>query len=74
MIPHYIAYTSFNGFAGIIYLLAMPDMLWGSKTRKFSEAIMHMGVVLAAVYLSNQLWLAETTDNIFSPDQCGRLF
>ncbi|KAL4744799.1 hypothetical protein BDW72DRAFT_74502 [Aspergillus terricola var. indicus] len=35
MIPHYIAYASFKGFAGIIYLLAVPDIHWGSKTRKF---------------------------------------
>jgi hypothetical protein len=74
MILPFVAYMGLNGIAGLIYILGIPDIFWESETRQFSEVLMHAGIMLAAVYLSNQLLVAEKNDNIFSADQCGKLF
>ena len=74
LILPFVAYMGFNGIAGLIYILGIPDIFWGSGTRQFSEVLMHAGIMLSAVYLSNQLLVAEKNDNIFPADQCGKLF
>ena len=73
MTPHFITFLSVNAIGGLNFFLRVPERLAGIRSRPTSCFIMHAGIVMAAIFLSEKLLSAKASDTTFLLDRCRGL-